>query len=185
MQSETNASDGTVPSETVPAETAPVEYGDAALFLGMNSADEDVRRACKAFFVDRLDGRLVMSLEQVGRCDDIIWGFSRELQDAYYPFMDNLHTVMDIRRLGYDEGDIQRAGDPELPRTLPMHERLLLGMVLGRQGLLRTASPRLTATTGLALPVAAAADGPEARFPEPLERLYQQSLALRVPAESL
>ncbi|WP_405486354.1 DUF6190 family protein [Streptomyces sp. NBC_00096] len=185
MQSETTASGKGAAGEVAPDGAAPDEYGDAALFLGMNSADEDVRRACKAFFVDRLDGRLVMSLEQVGRCDDIIWGYSRELQDAYYPFMDNLHTVMDIRRLGYDEADIRRAGDPDLPRTLPMHERLLLGMVLVRRGLLRTASPRLTATTGFALPVAAADDGPEARFPEPLEQLYQQSLALRVPAEAL
>jgi hypothetical protein len=170
MQSEAHASDA---------------YADAALFLGMNSADDGVRRACKAFFVNRLDGRVVMSLEQVGRCDDVIWGFSRELQDAYYPFMDNLHTVMDIRRLGYDEADLERAADPELPRTLPVHERLLLGMVRGRGGVLHTASPRLAATTGFALRVAAPADGPEARFPEPLESLYQQSLALRVPADAL
>ncbi|MBT2449641.1 hypothetical protein J7F03_21665 [Streptomyces sp. ISL-43] len=168
-------------SESHPAD----EYADAALFLGMNSVDEDVRRACKAFFVDRLAGRLVMSLEQVGRCDDIVWGFSRELQDAYYPFMDNLHTVMDIRRLGYDEADVERGTGPEPPRTLPAHERLLLGMVLNRKGLLHTASPRLAATTGFALRVADCADGPEARFPEPLESLYQQSLALRVPAEAL
>ncbi|MFD5144429.1 DUF6190 family protein [Streptomyces sp. NPDC058401] len=164
------------------------EYADAALFLGMNSEDEDVRRACKAFFVDRLDASIVMSLEQVGRCDDIIWGFSRELQDAYYPFMDNLHTVMHIRRLGYEEADVLRATDTELPRSLPVHERLLLGMVQGREGLLHTASPRLAATTGFALRAvtgADGADGPEARFPEPLEDLYQQSLALRVPAEAL
>lgn len=161
------------------------EYADAALFLGMNSEDEGVRRACKAFFVDRLDGSIVMSLEQVGRCDDIIWGFSRELQDAYYPFMDNLHTVMDIRRLGYEEADVVRATGTELPRSLPVHERLLLGMVQGRKGLLHTASPRLAATTGLALRAVAGADGPEPLFPEPLESLYQQSLALRVPAEAL
>ncbi|MCM1965316.1 DUF6190 family protein [Streptomyces sp. G1] len=172
-------SDTTAPGEHVD------EYADAALFLGMNSEDEDVRRACKAFFVDRLDGSIVMSLEQVGRCDDIIWGFSRELQDAYYPFMDNLHTVMDIRRLGYEEADVLRATGAELPRTLPVHERLLLGMVRGRKGLLHTASPRLAATTGFALRAVAGTDGPEALFPEPLESLYQQSLALRVPAEAL
>ncbi|MFZ3495378.1 DUF6190 family protein [Streptomyces sp. 5.8] len=169
------------------------EYADAALFLGMNSEDEDVRRACKAFFVDRLDGRIVMSLEQVGRCDDVIWGFSRELQDAYYPFMDNLHTVMDIRRLGYEEADVLHATGTELPASLPVHERLLLGMVEVRKGLLHTASPRLAATTGLAVRAVTGADGgtgpgpggPEARFPGPLEDLYQQSLALRVPAETL
>ncbi|MFE4257374.1 DUF6190 family protein [Streptomyces sp. NPDC056883] len=174
-----------MPSDTTAPDAYSDEYADAALFLGMNSEDEDVRRACKAFFVERLDGSIVMSLEQVGRCDDIIWGFSRELQDAYYPFMDNLHTVMDIRRLGYEEADVLRATDAELPRSLPVHERLLLGMVQGREGLLHTASPRLAATTGFALRAVAGADGPEAVFPEPLESLYQQSLALRVPAEAL
>lgn len=109
------------------------------------------------------------------------WGFSRELQDAYYPFMDNLHTVMDIRRLGYEEADVLHATGTELPASLPVHERLLLGMVEVREGLLHTASPRLAATTRLAVRAVTGADGgtgpgpggPEARFPGPLEDLYQ------------
>ncbi|MGW4566354.1 DUF6190 family protein [Streptomyces sp. NPDC004561] len=162
------------------------EYADAALFLGMNSADERLRVACKAFFAARLDGTLVMSLEQVGRCDDVIWGYARELQDAYYPFMDNLHTVMDIRRVGYDEADLRRALDGTgIPDPLPVHERLLLGMVTGREGLLHTASPRLTRHPGLPVRAPAAADGPEPVFPGPLEALYRRSLALRVPAGAL
>ncbi|MFD6987068.1 DUF6190 family protein, partial [Streptomyces sp. NPDC059956] len=102
-----------------------------------------------------------------------------------------LHTVMDIRRLGYEEADVLHATGAELPKSLPVHERLLLGMVEGRKGLLHTASPRLAATTGLAVRAVTGAGGsagpggPEARFPGPLEDLYQQSLALRVPAEAL
>ncbi|WP_316759863.1 DUF6190 family protein [Streptomyces herbicida] len=159
------------------------DYADAALFLGMNSADETLRIACKAFFAARLDRTLVMSLEQVGRCDDVIWGYGRELQDAYYPFMDNLHTLMDIRRLGYDEADLRWALDGDgISERLPAHERLLLGMVRNRKGLLHSASPRLPHRTGLPVRAPAPVDGPEPVFPEPLEALYRQSLVLRVPA---
>ncbi|WDV51179.1 DUF6190 family protein [Streptomyces coeruleorubidus] len=162
------------------------DYADAALFLGMNSADEELRVACKAFFAARLAGRLVMSLEQVGRCDDVIWGYGRELQDAYYPFMDNLHTVMDIRRLGYDEADVRHAlDDGGTPAGLPVHERLLLGMVGNRKGLLHTASPRLLDHPGLPVRAPAPVTGSEPAFPEPLEALYRQSLVLRISADAL
>lgn len=171
----------------MPADTAPDAYADAALFLGMNSADDRLRRACKAFFADRLHGRVVMSQEQVGRCDDTIWRFDRALQDAYYPFMDNLHTVMDIARPPYDEDDVRRGLDGEPPRTLPVHERLLLGMVLNRHGRLHSASARLLehgARGGLPVAAPAPVSGPEPVFPEPLEKLYQQSLALRIPVDT-
>ncbi|MCX2185253.1 hypothetical protein KV205_32790 [Streptomyces sp. SKN60] len=158
---------------------------DADLFLGMNSADDDVRIACKAFFVERLGGRVTMSLEQVGRCDDVIWGYSRELQDLYYPFMDHLHTVMDISREGYEPADAQLAlaEDSGLPARLPFTDRLLLAQVIHRKGLLHTAGPRLGAFGGLPVRTVAArpAGAPEPSFPEPLERLYRTSLALRLP----
>lgn len=168
-----------------PAEVpAAGQFADAALFLGMNSADEAVRRSCKTFFVANIGSRLMMSLEQVGRCDDIVWGFGRGLQDAYYPFMDNLHTVMDIERRGYDEADL-RCGTEGLPERLPVHERLLLGMVLNRGGLLHTVSPRLLHHDGLPVRAPAPVTAAEPSFPGPLEELYQQSLALRVPVEIL
>lgn len=160
---------------------------DADLFLGMNSADEELRIACKAFFVERLGGRVTMSLEQVGRCDDVIWGYSRELQDLYYPFMDHLHTVMDISREGYEPADARLAlsddEDSGLPARLPFTDRLLLSQVINRKGLLHTAGPRLAAFGGLPVRAVAArpAGAPEPSFPEPLERLYRTSLALRLP----
>ncbi|WP_201294684.1 MULTISPECIES: DUF6190 family protein [unclassified Nocardiopsis] len=63
-------------------------FVDADVFMGMHHENEALRRGCKAFFVERLKGRVAMSLEQVGRCDDLVWRRPRELQDAYYPFMD-------------------------------------------------------------------------------------------------
>jgi uncharacterized protein DUF6190 len=151
-------------------------YVDAALFMGMNSTDEATRIACKSFFVTRLDDRLVMSLEQVGRCDDLVWRFPREIQDAYYPFMDHLHTYMNIDLRGYDPADLEcDPGDD----SLPAHERLLLSLVISRGGVLHSASPRLIGRRGL--PVHAPVGDVERVFPQPLERLYQASLALRLP----
>lgn len=178
-----------MPAEPLPA--APPtdeadEYADAALFLGMNSTDDKVRLACKAFFAAHLESRLVVSLEQVGLCDAVIWGFCRELQDAYYPFMDHLHTLMDIQRIGYEEADVRRATeDEEIPRDLPVHERLLLGMVINRNGLLRSVSPRLLSRPDLPVRPPEPAAGSPPAFPEPLKSLYRQSLALRVPAGAL
>ncbi|MFI0168173.1 DUF6190 family protein [Streptomyces sp. NPDC017095] len=161
---------------------------DAALFLGMHSADDGLRVVCKAFFVERLAGRVVMNLEQVGHCDDVIWSHSRELQDLYYPFMDQLHTVMDISRVAYDAADVRLAlSGSAVPRRLPFTDRLLLAMVVNRRGLLHTTGPRSAAFAGLPVHAETAwpAGVPEPSFPEPLERLYRASLALRLPADRL
>ncbi|WP_181793486.1 DUF6190 family protein [Streptomyces sp. WELS2] len=163
-------------------------FVDAALFLGMHSQDDGLRVACKAFFVTRLDTRVVMNLEQVGRCDDVIWSYSRELQDLYYPFMDQLHTVMDISRQGYDRADVGPAlSDPDLSDQLPFTDRLLIAMVVNRKGLLHTVGPRAAAFGELPVRAVGAwpADVPEPAFPEPLERLYRASLALRLPPDRL
>ncbi|MEV6673335.1 DUF6190 family protein [Streptomyces sp. NPDC051162] len=154
-------------------------YVDAALFLGMNSADEATRIACKSFFATRLHGRVVMSWEQVGRCDDLVWRFPRDLQDAYYPFMDHLHTDMRIDRLGYTREDIEAGLGSDGTAGLPVHERLLAGMVLRRDGVLCTVSPGLRACRALTVHPPEA--GPEVPFPEGLEKLYRASLALRIP----
>ncbi|MCT2594720.1 DUF6190 family protein [Streptomyces sp. N2-109] len=159
-------------------------YIDATLFMGMHSKDDAVRLAAKAFFTGHLDGSVRLSWEQVGRCDDLVWGFSRAEQDAYYPFMDVLHTDMDIVRTGYDETDVRRAFTaPELA-ALPAHERLLLAQVINHGGTLHTASPRLTHRTDL--PVAPLTAPPaETAFPESLERLYRDSLMLTVASREL
>ncbi|MFJ3928869.1 MULTISPECIES: DUF6190 family protein [unclassified Streptomyces] len=167
-----------------------VDFVDATLFMAMHSKDDTVRAAAKTFFARRLAageaGRVVMSWEQVGRCDDLVWGYQRSVQDDYYPFMDVLHTDLAIDRIGYDEDDVRRAFTTPGLDGLPAHERLLLAQVVGRGGRLYTASPRLSRLTGLPVaPVAAAAAGEEESFPEPLERLYRRSLVLTVVSEDL
>jgi hypothetical protein len=158
------------------------EYVDATVFLGMNSADEPIRIACKSFFVARLSNRVVMSLEQVGRCDDLVWRFPRAVQDAYYPFMDNLHTDMCIERRGYDSADLRTGLTAELDGLVP-HERLLAAMVLNANGMLWSVSPRLLAHHSL--PVQTPQADVELLFPEALEQLYRTSLALRVSMAEL
>ncbi|MEU9132970.1 DUF6190 family protein [Kitasatospora sp. NPDC048540] len=152
---------------------------DGTAFMAMHSSDEAVRRSFKAFFAGRLSDRVVLNLEQVGWCDNLVWQYSRQVQDAYYPFMDNLHTDMRIDRIGYSEEDLAAAAaDPALT-GLPLIKRLLVGQVANRGGTLVTADPELLACTGLpvtALPLPAV----EPVFPGLLEPLYQDSLALRV-----
>ncbi|MFE0646236.1 DUF6190 family protein [Streptomyces sp. NPDC058877] len=174
-----------------PAPEAPAPGGevfvDATLFMGMHSGDETVRAGAKAFFAGRLAageaGRVVMNWEQVGRCDDLVWGYERGVQDEYYPFMDVLHTDLAIDRIAYDEEDVRRAFTTSGLDGLPVHERLMLSQVIARRGTLHTASPRLIRTTGL--PVVPVTAGAEASFPAYLEDLYQRSLVLTVASENL
>ncbi|MFE9137427.1 DUF6190 family protein [Streptomyces sp. NPDC012693] len=168
-------------------------FVDATLFMGMHSKDDAVRLAAKAFFAGRLaagdEGGVVMSWEQVGRCDDLVWGYERGVQDEYYPFMDVLHTDLAVERAAYTEDDIRRACTTPEFDGLPTHERLLLAQVVGRGGVLHTASPRLTSRTGLPVvpivPDGSAGTVPETAFPPYLEDLYQRSLVLTVVSENL
>jgi hypothetical protein len=158
-------------------------FVDAALFMGMHCRDDAVRVACKGVFVDRLARGVAMSLEQVGRCDDLVWRFPRAVQDAYYPFMDNLQSCLAFRRMAYDEADLRTALDGPAPDELPMHERLLIGMVLNRGGTLYSISPRLGRHPEL--PVCLPPATTEPSFPGGLEDLYRDSLCLRVEVEQL
>lgn len=158
-------------------------FVDAALFMGMNCRDETVRIACKNVFVDRMARGVAMSLEQVGRCDDLVWRFPRAVQDAYYPFMDNLQSCMPFERLPYEEADMRAALDGHAPGDLPMHERLLLAMVRNHGGTLYSISPRLRRHPEL--PVRLPDGSAECAFPGELERLYRESLGLRVEVGQL
>jgi Family of unknown function (DUF6190) len=153
------------------------EFVDAFTFVGMHSSNESRRLSCKRFFVERLTRGVAMSLEHVGACDDVIWQRPREEQDAYYPFMDNLHTLMPISRRPYGAEDLRFALDSPLVKELPMSSRLLVAMVVNGRGILRTADPALFRRTYL--PVRALDQGGEVVFPKPLEALYLQSLKLR------
>ncbi|MEE1818560.1 DUF6190 family protein [Streptomyces sp. SP18ES09] len=181
-----------MPADTTPANGAaghaPTVFIDATLFMGMHSEDETVRVAAKSFFAARLAagdaGRVVMNWEQVGRCDDLVWGYERGVQDDYYPFMDVLHTDLAIDRVPYDEDDLRRAFTTPEFDGLPTHERLLLAQVTSRNGVLHTASPRLLKAAD-GLPVVPLGTGAEPSFPAYLEDLYRRSLVLKVDSDSL
>ena len=157
-----------------------VEYIDYSVFLGMNARSEAIRRRCKGFLADRLEATVHMTWDHVGRCDDLIWGFSRELQDLYYPFMDALHSQRCLEREGYQDSTLRLATtDPRL-QHLPVLPRLLVARALERQAVVYSVDPALLERAEL--PVRSPpARSHEPAFPEWLERLYQGALALRVP----
>lgn len=74
---------------------------DASVFLGMHHENDRIRQQSLAFFRVFFHHGAWMNFEQVGICDAVIWRMPREVQDAYYPFMDVLHSEMDIQRQGY------------------------------------------------------------------------------------
>jgi len=172
------------------AEPSGRKFIDASLFLGMHSADNALRYACRAFFIEHFDGELFMSLEQVGLCDDVIWRHPRAAQDAYYPFMDLLQSQMRIRRVPYAEDDIRESRAPRFDGA-PVLDRLLLGQISACNGMLYSA--RHSLLKGYDLQVAAprspaATDGDAAAgpaFPGALEPLYQTSLVLALTAKEL
>ncbi len=154
------------------------EFVDASMFLGMNNKDEKIRIACKNYFVEKLkNGTMVfMSLEQVGICDKFIWSLPREKQDEYYPFMDNLHTEVKFKRIAYSERDILQG---EWNSRLNFTEKLTLGMVSSKRGILYTVNRRLL---GLSLPFVKSLkkQNKELYFPKNLEKLYRKSLFVRL-----
>ncbi len=156
------------------------EYVDYSVFLGMNAASDPLRLRCKAFVVERLKTTMWMSWEHIGRCDDVIWRYSRKLQDLYYPFMDGLHSHRCIQREGYEESTLRLALTEARLQGLPIFQRLLVARALERNGLVYSVDPALLGEADL--PVRSPADGAvEAEFPEWLEALYRSSLQLRVP----
>lgn len=154
------------------------EYVDASVFLGMHSMDEKTRVACKNYFVRRLNNEVGMSFEQVGKCDDVVWGLSRKEQDVYYPFMDNLHTIMRIKRVAYDEKDVEEAMKNPSLQDLSITDKLTIGMVIARNGKLCTTNPSLLARKDF--PVYFPELSEELSFSQPLEELYQKSLEVRI-----
>jgi len=157
------------------------EFFDASVFLGMHSTDDEVRKACKRFFASRFSGIALTSLDQVGRCDDVIWRYPRHLQDVYYPFMDRLHSEMLIVREPFSEAELKRALADQRLQRLPVGDRLLLAKVIEAGGYLFSIRPYLTGRSDL--PVYNPEVGPEADFPAAVAGLYNESLRLRIPAE--
>jgi hypothetical protein len=156
---------------------------DASVFMGMHAQDEVTRVSCKAFMAARFDVGVVLSWEQIGRCDEIVWSFARDVQDAYYPFMDVLHSTMPVARCPYDAADLDLALRDRGLAGLPTHEALAVAMAANRNTSLVTISARLHERDDL--PVRRPSATPAADFPEPVATLYAQSLRLRVDGDEL
>jgi Family of unknown function (DUF6190) len=155
------------------------ELIDSSLFLGMHSENEEIRIACKNYFIERLQISIGMSLEHVGGCDNIIWLYPSKVQDDYYPFMDLLHTVMKISRLPYTE-DIIRIALADLSlKSLSMYDSLLIAFAKSAKKVIYSINNHLLARKDL--PIFKPSLSPEKEFPETLEILYQNSLKLRIP----
>ena len=151
---------------------------DATFFLGMHDADETRRRQSVQFFIQHMDRVLYMNLEQVGLCDDVIWARQRAEQDAYYPFMDNLHTLMDIRRIGYQAEDLLCATGEQRFAGLSLQQACTLAQVINCNGYLATHDPELRNLAQFGDWLAPVAEDHNGEFPPPLQPLYQQSVTL-------
>jgi hypothetical protein len=162
------------------------EFVDASVFLGMQSVDEAVRIACKNYFVDRFSQSIGMSDDQAGKCDRIIWQYSRELQDLYYPFMDRLRTDMDLQSIEYEVEDVTVALSDRRLADLRMSQKLTLGMAIARSGKLYTVDKKLhqlnsTLSQTEQLPIDYPENGSEKSFPDKiLEECYERSLSLKI-----
>ncbi|SDH03192.1 hypothetical protein SAMN05216603_105184 [Pseudomonas benzenivorans] len=156
-----------------------VPFIDASVFLGMHHANDLIRRRSLAFFRSHFERRARMNFEQVGICDAIIWRQPRRVQDVYYPFMDLLHSDMQILREGYAFAELELARNHRQLQELRPEQALLAAQVLlSAAGTLFTHDPAL-----LALPCLASCLGDfdslaaQGAFPGELQDLYQASRA--------
>jgi Family of unknown function (DUF6190) len=169
------------------------EFIDATIFLGMQSIDEEVRIACKNYFVQRYKESVVgMSDDQAGRCDKVIWKYARDVQDSYYPFMDRLRTDMNVQCLEYEPEDVAIAQSEHRFVGLKTSQKLTLGMAIARQGHLYTLETDFhnlnsSLASNKKLPIFSPTWCEEEQaFPDKvLEKCYQESLVLRIDSELL
>jgi len=113
---------------------------DASLFMGMHSNDEKTRNQSLSIMSEHFPHCIYMNLEQVGMCDEYVWRYSRNIQDDYYPFMDVLHSEMDINRIGYCSNDIIRfSKDKRLSdKKLSLQNALLVAQTINNNAVLYT-----------------------------------------------
>lgn len=155
------------------------EFIDTSIFMGLHSKDEQTRLACKNFFIKKMNSTIYFSLENVGKCDDMVWQFDRETQDAYYPFMDRLHTVMDIQRTPYDTEDIDVYQKDFSGSPLTILQKLTCSMVLAKHGTLYTFDKELYGLKNVSVQEPEIVTQEDV-FPGDLEQWYQKSLVLCV-----
>ena len=159
------------------SDSSPI-FIDAYFFLGMHDSNPERRTQSLGFFTQDHPPILCMSLEQVGLCDEIIWRHSRQEQDAYYPFMDNLHSMLPIRRISYCRADLARTLRDQRLRHLPLTQACTVSQVINHRGKLYTHDPLLLDDAAVQPWIAPAPQQPPQGFDAPLDALYQHSLSL-------
>lgn len=163
---------------------------DASTFMGMHSADSVVRKQSLMLMSSCFRKQIFMNLEQVGLCDAWVWGYPRDVQDDYYPFMDCLHSEMDIVRLGYSMDDVRVSLTDERIRSsgVSAQQALLTAQVINRDGILFTHDSKLRSLGWLQkhlgeFPRAAVEpNATDILFTDALDHLYTRSLCLIFPA---
>ncbi|MBC3364639.1 DUF6190 family protein [Pseudomonas sp. SWRI154] len=157
---------------------------DATVFMGMHHSDPELRAKSLGFFRTFYSRQVLMSFGQIGICDAIIWKKSRHLQDVYYPFMDVLHTDMNIQRQGYCNRVLKRAClEPDWAH-LSVEKRLLAAHVVEHQQPFFTHDDSLRELSLLkpflkTFPSSIS----QSAFPEKLQRLYEQSMEMTIGQE--
>lgn len=151
------------------------KYIDWTIFLGMNHVDDIIRISCKNFFVDVLQNneKIYMTLETVGKCDDVIWKYERDKQDKYYPFMDVLHTYTNFHRFPYEANVHKKI---PIKTKLSFFEKMTIAS--SYDGILYTYNKKILATElkNIKKPELSK----EKLFQEDLEKLYNDSLVLKI-----
>jgi hypothetical protein len=166
----------------------PKIFIDATVFMGMHACDLDIRNKSTALMSKLFFNQVFMNYEQVGICDDFVWTFSRDIQDHYYPFMDCLHSQMDIKRMPYLMDDVRLAIESNdiANSDLSSMQSLLIAQVLRYQGVLYTHDPKIKNLRWFAnhlgdySSIDAQDSTKEPLFTDELDLLYQQSACLRV-----
>jgi hypothetical protein len=154
-------------------------YIDATVFMGMHHADERVRQRSLGFFRSQAQRPVSMNFEQIGICDAVVWRQARDVQDAYYPFMDLLHSEMPIQRGGYNDRVLRLAGTEPGLHGLRTDRALLAAQVLCSERALLTHDPALRSLQCLQ-PFLLSFDSfdQKVRFNARLEALYELSKKL-------
>lgn len=150
---------------------------DATVFLGMHAADDAVRIACKNFVAQQAPKTLWMLFEDIAVADHAIWQLPENIQTAYYPFMDALHSRLPIKRIPYNDKAIEGALALQRTKNLSARNALTLATIQSFDAVLFTLD-----TDRLAFPFCqrVSAQHAECSFDEPLEQLYRASLRLRL-----
>ena len=153
---------------------------DTSAFMCMHCSDKTKAKQAVGFFSNKFNDTLHMSLEQVGMCDDVVWSYARDVQNAYYPFMDRLHSEMNIVRIPYTRADVEFAlTDPTFEGVRLFHA-LVLAQVVNHQGHLYTANSFLLNDSRFNSIVSPVYENDSSTFGEVMQTFYERSSVLTV-----